>query len=147
MTCVRWILLVLVLTGCSKHQGADDALVAELVVAARQTISALPEASRPTDRELSERVELIACHAVPARVAAVRAGQLTQSTLVDELHATLGRRAADDHAEPPIILTLLEHAQSPWSTAQALLFDALLLSYQEEAGLSRPHAGLDTGSH
>lgn len=147
MTCVRYIVLALVLIGCSKHQGADDAFVSELVSAARLTLSALPETSRPGDRELSERIELIAAHATPAHVEAVRAGHLTQAALIDELHATLHRRAAGDHVEPPLLLSLLEKAQTPWSIAQALLFDALLNQYQEEAGLSRPKAGLDTGTH
>jgi hypothetical protein len=146
MIAIRGCILMIVLAGCSQHHGADEALVEEMLQAARLTITELPAASRPTDRELSERVELIAAHALEPRIRAVRAGTLTQAGLRADLQATLARRAPDDRTEPPLLLTLLERSQATWSAGQALLFDALLRQYQEEAGLTKPQAELDTGT-
>ena len=143
---IRGLILAVVLAGCSQHQAADEALVAELTTAARATLMALPSTERPGERELGERVELIAAHAVPERIRLVRAGTLTQALLLDDLHATLLRRAADDANQPPQLLTMLQHAPAPWTTGQCLLFDALLHQYQEEAALIKPHGGLETGA-
>jgi hypothetical protein len=140
------VVLAAALAGCVHQQAPDEALVAELLGAARATLAALPPERRPDERELSSRVELIASHAHERHVAAVRAGTLTQGGLLEAFHATLHRRAAGDRAEPPLLLTLLEHASAPWSIGQCLLFDALLAQYQQEAGLERPEAELQSGA-
>jgi hypothetical protein len=139
-------LLAALLAGCVHQQAPDDALVAELLGAARATLAELPPERRPDERELSGRVELIASHAHQGHVAAVRAGTLDQAGLLDAFHATLHRRQPGDRAEPPLLLTLLEQARSPWSIGQCLLFDALLAQYQQEAGLERPEAELQSGA-
>jgi len=138
--------LAALLAGCVHQQAPDDALVAELLKAAQATLAELPAERRPAERELSGRVEVIASHAHQRHVAAVRAGTLTQVELLEAFHATLHRRSAGDHAEPPLLLTLLEHAHAPWSIGQCLLFDALLAQYQQEAGLERPEAELQSGT-
>lgn len=138
--------LAALLAGCVHHQAPDDALVAELLGAARATLEQLPSAGRPDERELTDRVALIASHAQERHVAAVRAGTLTQAGLLDAFHATLHRRARGDHAAPPLLLTLLERAGAPWSIGQCLLFDALLAQYQQEAGLELPAAELQSGA-
>jgi hypothetical protein len=135
-------LLAALLAGCVHQQAPDDALVAELLAAARSTLAEQPAVARPDERELSGRVEVIASHAQSRHVAAVRAGTLTQGGLLEAFHATLHRRAATDRAEPPLLLTMLEHASAPWSIGQCLLFDALLVQYQQEAGLERPEPEL-----
>jgi hypothetical protein len=138
--------LAALLSGCVHHQAPDDALVAELLGAARTTLAELPPEARPDERELSGRVELIASHAQERHVAAVRAGTLTQVGLLEAFHATLHRRRVDDRAAPPQLLALLERASAPWSIGQCLLFDALLAQYQQEAGLELPAAELPSGA-
>ncbi len=138
--------LAAALAGCVHQQAPDEALVAELLVAARATLAALPPERRPDERELGDRVELIASHAQERHVAAVRAGTLTEAGLLEAFHATLHRRTAGDHVEPPLLLSLLERASAPWSIGQCLLFDALLAQYQQEAGLERPPAELPSGA-
>jgi hypothetical protein len=134
--------------GCAHHQPPEEALVAELDGAAIATFErmGLDARQRPGERELQARMALIAAHADPERVAAVRAGRLDERRLREDYHAALQRRDARQDLDPPLLLAALERAGAAWTPAQCLLFDALLAQYAAEAGLAKPVPELTTGT-
>lgn len=135
---------MLLAVGCSTPQAPDAALIEELRPAVMATVVAMdvPAAERPSARDLDAQLQVLSCRVTPAHAAAIRAGTHGRSAALADWRELLRRRASL-HAtqEPPRLLAWLV-THEPWTTGQALLAEALLRQYENEAGLTTAETGL-----
>jgi hypothetical protein len=131
---------VLLAAGCSTPQAPDAALIDELRPAVEATVAAmaLPAAEQPSARDLDAQLQMLSCRVTPAHAAAIRAGTHGRAALLADWRDLLGRRATLQRTQQPPRLLAWLVAHEPWSTGQALLAEALLRQYENEAGLDAP---------
>lgn len=130
-------LFVVVALGCG-HAEPDPLLLGELRRAVTATADAMrvAPADRPTERALTDQLNLLAYQSAPERVADIRAGAYGAVEMkkdVNELIFELGKRQPPMRA--PLLFTYLAQHVDELTIEQRLLLNALSRQLEREARL------------